>query len=604
MSGIMERTTWSRLVSIARPEMKSILWGLLFLALSSGASLAYPQIVRWMVDNVLQPKKLDLLAPVVAALFVAFVLQGVAASLRYYLFSMSGERIVLRLRQRLFAKILAQDIPFFDFNRTGELTSRLASDCTTLQNTVSVNVSQGLRNLGQAVGGLGFMFYTSWRLSALMLLLIPPVALAAAVFGRRIRRLSKEFQASLAEASIVAEETISGVRTVKSFVQENAETTRYQSALTQALVLVRSRVMAIMTFMMFAMVIGFGAVCFVLWYGGREVVLGNMSVGDLTQFLLYLMLVAIGVGSLGSLWGDFMAAIGASKRVFEIIEREPAIADVGATLPELRGHIQFQNVAFSYPTRPELQVLKGVSFEIQPGQVIALVGSSGGGKTTVSSLLPRFYEPTAGQILLDGKSLNTLQPSWLREQIGIVSQEPILISSTIEENIRYGRPDASDEDVADAAKAANAYDFIRGFPEQFKTRVGEKGIQLSGGQKQRVAIARALLKNPKILVLDEATSNLDTASEHLVQEALQHLMKGRTTLVIAHRLATVKNADIIFVIHQGQIVQSGHHQDLSRDTEGLYYQLLKRQFIETKGEVLPETKGEVLPESRTTKEPQ
>jgi ABC transporter fused permease/ATP-binding protein len=576
----MERTTWSRLLSIARPEMKSILWGLLFLILSSGASLAYPQIVRWMVDNVLQPKKLDLLLPAVGMLFIAFVLQGIAGSLRYYLFSMSGERIVLRLRQRLFAKILSQDIPFFDFNRTGELTSRLASDCTTLQNTVSVNVSMGLRNLGQAVGGLGFMFYTSWRLSSLMLVLIPPVALAAAIFGRKIRKFSKEFQESLAEASIVAEETISGVRTVKSFVQENAETSRYQGALTQALRLVRARVLAITNFMMFAMIVGFGAVCFVLWYGGREVVLDHLSVGDLTQFLLYLMLVAIGVGSLGSLWGDFMAGIGASKRVFEIIERQPAVADAGAHLEQLQGDIQFKNIVFSYPSRPDIKVLKGVSFEIHPGQVVALVGSSGGGKTTVASLLPRFYEPDSGQILIDGQSLNSLQPSWLREKIGIVSQEPILISSTIEENIRYGRPQASDQDVIQAAKAANAYDFIMGFPEQFKTRVGEKGIQLSGGQKQRVAIARALLKDPKILILDEATSNLDTASEHLVQEALQYLMKGRTTLVIAHRLATVKNADIIFVIHQGQIVQKGRHEDLSRDTEGLYYQLLKRQFTE------------------------
>jgi ABC transporter fused permease/ATP-binding protein len=577
----MERSTWSRLVSIARPESKSLAWGMFFLIVSSVASLAYPQIVRWMVDNVLQPKKIELLLPVVAALFVAFVLQGVAGSLRYYLFSMSGERIVLRLRQRLFARILIQDIPFFDFNRTGELTSRLASDCTTLQNTVSVNVSQGLRNLGQVLGGLGFMFYTSWRLSLLMLVLIPPVALAAAIFGRRIRKYSKEFQQALAEASIVAEETISGVRTVKSFVQEQAETNRYQGSLSEALKLVRLRVQAITTFMAFAMVIGFGAVCFVLWYGGREVVLDHLSVGDLTQFLLYLMLVAIGVGSLGSLWGDFMAGIGASKRVFEIIEREPAVLDVGNSLPQIRGHIEFKSVRFSYPSRPDIEVLKGIDLEIRPGQVVALVGSSGGGKTTVSSLLPRFYEPTSGAILLDGIPLGSLQPSWLREHIGSVSQEPVLISSTIEENIRYGRPEASDQEVIAAAKAANAFDFIESFPEKFKTRVGEKGIQLSGGQKQRVAIARALLKNPKILILDEATSNLDTASEHLVQEALQRLMAGRTTLVIAHRLATVKSADVIFVLHQGQIVQQGQHENLSKVTDGLYYQLLQRQFIET-----------------------
>ncbi len=578
----MQRTTLSRLLSIARPEMTSILWGLFFLIISSGASLAYPQIIRWMVDNVLQPKKLDLLVIVVGVLFIAFILQGVASSLRYYLFTMSGERMVLRLRQKLFERIFSQEVSFFDFHRTGELTSRLASDCTTLQNTVSVNVSMGLRNLGQVLGGLGFMFYTSWKLSALMLVLIPPIGIAAAIFGKRIRKFSKQFQESLAQASIVAEETISSVRTVKSFVQEKAESVRYQSALSQALQLVRLRVMAITTFMMFAMVVGFGAICFVLWYGGREVVLQNLSIGDLTQFLLYLMLVAIGVGSLGSLWGDFMAGIGASNRVFEIIERDPLVADVGNTLQKIDGRLEFRNVFFSYPTRSDVEVLKGISFEIKPGQVMALVGSSGGGKSTIASLVPRFYDPKSGQILLDGIDLQTLQPSWLRENIGIVAQEPVLISTTIEENIRYGRPSASDDEVKSAAQAANAAEFILGFPEKFKTSVGEKGIQLSGGQKQRVAIARALLKNPKILILDEATSSLDTASEHLVQEALQRLMQGRTTLVIAHRLATVKTADVIFVVHGGKIVQTGRHEDLARQTDGLYYQLLKRQFTQEK----------------------
>lgn len=574
----MKNKILSRLISVAKPELKYLLWGLLFLVLSSAASLAFPQVIRWMLDHVLQPKNTELLLPAVGILFVALLIQTVFGSLRYYLFTVAGERMVLRLRRNLYDKILRQEVAFFDFQRTGDLMSRLSSDCTTLQNTVSVNISQGLRNLGQVIGGFGFMFYTSWKLSLLMFVLVPPIAFAAAIFGKRIRKYSKDFQAAIAEASVVADETISGVRTVKSFVQEPHEISRYGEALDTSFLSARSRARSIAEFMALAMAAGFAAICFVLWYGGREVILSNLSVGDLTQFLLYLLIVAIGVGSLGSLWGDIMAGIGATQRVFEIIERTSEEKVSGSVLPKVDGHIEFQNVSFSYPSRPDYPVLKGISFEVAPGQAIALVGSSGSGKTTLASLLSRYYEPTAGKILLDQVPIADLQLAWLRENIGVVSQEPILISTTIEENIRYGSPSASDELVIAAAKAANAYDFITNFPEGFKTRVGEKGIQLSGGQKQRVAIARAILKDPKILILDEATSNLDTASESLVQEALHRLMKGRTSLVIAHRLATIQNADLIFVVHDGQIVQTGRHETLSQDQSGLYYQLLQRQF--------------------------
>ncbi|MBC7419348.1 MAG: ATP-binding cassette domain-containing protein [Bdellovibrio sp.] len=574
----MNRTTWLRLLSLTRSETKPLLWGLFFLIVSSAAGLAYPQLTRWLIDHVLTPKRLDLLVYLAFGLFAAFLIQGVTSSLRYYLFTLSGERIVIRLRARLYKQILSQEVSFFDFNRTGELMSRLASDCTTLQNAVSVNVSMGLRNVGTVIGGMAFMFYTSWRLSLLMLILIPPVAFAAALFGKRIRQFSKEAQSSLAEASIVAEETISAIRTVKSFVQEQDEVSRYQGSMEEALLFVKKRIRATAEFISVAMIAGFGAISFVLWYGGREVILDRMSAGDITQFLLYLALVAISVGSLGSLWGDLMSAVGASQRVFEILERLPAVEDEGSEIANLKGLIEFKNVHFSYPTRKDMEVLKGLNLQIQPGQMVALVGSSGSGKSTLAGLLPRFYEPTSGSIALDGKDLSSLKPSWLRGQIGIVSQEPVLISSTIEENIRYGNTRATDQEVETAAKAANALDFIQQFPEKFKTRVGEKGLQLSGGQKQRVAIARALLKNPKLLILDEATSNLDTASEHLVQEALQRLTKGRTTLVIAHRLSTIIDADVIFVVHEGHIVQSGKHEDLATNKSGLYFQLLQRQI--------------------------
>ncbi len=574
----MASQTQKRILSLIKLEQSTLLWGLFFLAVSSVAGLVYPQFVRWMVDHVLSAKDYALLNQVVLGLFFALAVSMIAGNIRYYLFTISGERIVIKLREQLYRNILKQDVAFFDFNRTGDLMSRLSSDCSTLQNTVSVNISQGLRNVAQVLGGFGFMFYTSWKLSLILLVIIPPVALMAFYFGRKIRALSKEFQATLANSSIVAEETISGLRTVKSFVQESNEVNRYQIALSSALSIAQKRIWVIAQFMSLAMLLGVSAICFVLWYGGREVITGPLTSGELVQFLLYLFVVAIGVGSLGSLWGDLMSGVGASHRIFEIIERQPAFSDEGLSPKTAQGEIQFSNVRFAYPMRPDLDVLADVSFKINAGQVVALVGISGGGKSTIGSLIPRFYDPSAGEILFDGQPIKNLKPSWLREQIGIVSQEPVLISSTIEENIRYGKPEASDHEVMEAAKSANTLEFIQKFPEGFKTLVGERGIQLSGGQKQRVAIARALLKNPKLLILDEATSNLDTESEHLVQDALKKLMKGRTTIVIAHRLATVRDADTIFVIDGGKISQTGTHDELSVNKEGLYHKLLQRQF--------------------------
>jgi ATP-binding cassette subfamily B protein len=570
--------TWKRLFNLIKTEKIFLSWGMLFLVLSSGSTLVFPQITRWLIDFVFTPKRYDLLLPAVAGMFCAFAIMGVAGSLRYYFFTLSGERMVLYLRRQLYKKILAQDISFFDTNRTGELMSRLSSDCTTLQNTVSVNVSMGLRNLAQVLGGFAFMFYTSWKLSALMLLMIPPIVLSTLFYGKKIRKLSQAFQATLAEASIVADETISGIRTVKSFVQEQSEVIRYNSRLNIALESAKTRIKTIATFMTIAMLLGFGAVSFVLWYGGHQVLTGSLSIGDLTQFLLYLMIVAIGVGSLGGLWGDIMAGIGASKRVFDIIEMEPFLSDIGKKLATFEGSIEFINVRFSYPMRADVEVLKSLSFKINAGEMVALVGPSGSGKTTIGSLIPRFYELDSGEILIDNQDYKNFNPFSLRENIGIVSQEPVLISSTIRENICYSRPDASDQEIKAAASDANALDFIESFPEGFNTLVGEKGIQLSGGQKQRVAIARALLKAPKILILDEATSNLDAASESLVQEALERLMEGRTTLVIAHRLSTIKEADRIFVIDKGEIIQTGTHAELSLEHQGLYYHLLQRQF--------------------------
>lgn len=568
-----------KILSLARAEFKTLLVAGFFLAIASVCQLAFPQVVRNMVDEALQAKDQFKINQITLLILVVFTLQAVASTIRYYLFTMAGERIVQRLRQNLYSAILKQEIAFFDFNKTGELISRISSDTTILQNAVSVNVSMGLRNLAGAAGGLVLMIYTSPKLALSMLVVIPPVALGAAIFGKKIRNFSRRAQDNLAEASIVAEETISGIRTVRSFAQEQFEQDRYNTSLSNSLLSVQDKVKQISWFMMLASLLGYFAISGVIWFGGKQVISSELSIGDLTQFLIYLMIVAFSVGSLGSLWGDFMSAIGAGKRIFEILDRKSAMdLQVGVRLANLSGSVDFRNVTFSYPARSELKVLANFNLKLEPNQVVALVGPSGSGKTTVAALLTRLYDVNEGDILLDNNSIKTIEPNWLRSQIGLVSQEPILISSTIEENIKYGNNSATHEEVIRATKLANAHDFIMSFTDQYKTLVGERGIQLSGGQKQRVAIARAILKNPKILILDEATSALDTESESLVQDALNKLMRNRTTLVIAHRLSTVQNSNLICVLENGKIVESGQHRDLLKNQNGLYRKLVEGQL--------------------------
>lgn len=567
-----------RILKLARPELSTLLWASLFLVISSGANLIYPQMVRGILDQALNQKSLNEVNHAALVIWGAFVVQGLASSLRYYLFTLAGERIVLRLRSQLYAHILSQEIAFFDQNRTGDLMSRLSSDSTVLQNAVSVNISMGLRNLAGAAGGFAMMVYTSPRLAVAILMVVPPVGAGIAFFGRKIRQFSKRTQEALGEAANVSEETLSGIRTVRSFVQERFEIRRYNQALDRSLETAKERIWQITQFMNLAFFVGFTAVSAVIWFGGRQVVLGELTVGELTQFLIYLLILAFSVGSLGGLWGDMMAAVGAAKRVFEILDRKPTVElECGRRLATVRGEIEFKAVEFQYPSRSDVTVLRRVSFFLEPGKTVALVGPSGSGKSSIASLLSRLYDPVKGAIYLDQQDLKELEPNWLREQIGVVSQEPVLISSTIEENIRYGHQSAGIEDVQRAALKANAEDFILGFPDGYKTIVGERGIQLSGGQKQRVAIARALLKNPKILILDEATSALDTESEALVQSALQNLMQGRTTLVIAHRLATIRQADLILVMNQGSIVESGSHEELMAMKDSFYRKLIERQ---------------------------
>jgi ABC transporter fused permease/ATP-binding protein len=574
------RATIRRLIGLGRPEVARIAGGTAFLVVGSLMSLLYPQGVRVVIDEALRGgartgviDRTALLMAVVSLLF------GVSIAARYVLFSVAGERVVTGLRARLYAAILDQDIAFFDARRTGELTSRLSSDTAVVQNAVSANISMALRGLAQAIGGVGFLVYTSPRLTALMLAVVPAVALGAVTYGRRVRRLARDVQDALAGAGEVAEESIGGIRTVRAFVGEASEARRYQSAVGKALEMARRRIVAGGTFMALASFASYAAAALVFWYGGRLVVHGQMSVGQLTSFLIYTLIVAFSLGGLADLWADFMRATGAAERVFELIDRVPAIPPQGGLEPaSAQGAVALEAVAFAYPTRPDVPVLAGVDLHIAPGEVVALVGPSGAGKSTVASLLLRYYDPQAGRVTFDGRDVRTLDPRWLRSQIGTVAQEPILFSTSVAENIRYGRPGASEAEVEEAARAANAHPFVTRFPEGYATMVGERGVQLSGGQKQRVAIARALLKDPRLLVLDEATSALDAESEHLVREALDRLMEGRTTLIIAHRLSTVMGADRVVVLDGGQIVQSGPHARLVAE-EGLYRRLVERQFV-------------------------
>jgi ABC-type multidrug transport system fused ATPase/permease subunit len=514
-------------------------------------------------------------------IFAQLTLQTLFSFMRVYLLSRAGTNASADLRKSLYAKLIALPMGFFSTQRVGDLSSRIGSDTGQIQDTVSFILAEFLRGFLTLIIGLSLIFFISTKLALIMLSIVPIIAVSAVIFGSKIRKMSRKETDMLAGGGTVVQETLQGITVVKSFTGEAIERKRYATQIDQ---LIQFAVKAgsyrgfFVSFIIFTV---FGAIGFVVWYGAHMIQAGELRVDELIQFVIYSGFVGGTLGGFADMFGQMQKTIGATQRVRELMQTpsEPIDDNADATPLSLNGEVHFDGVGFAYPSRPEIEVLKGLSFTAKKGEHIALVGSSGGGKSTIAALIQRFYAPHTGHIYIDGKDINDYGLTPLRQQIAYVPQEVILFGGTIYENILYGKPNATFEEVKAAAIKANAWDFIASFPEQFDTIVGERGIQLSGGQKQRIAIARAVIKDPAILLLDEATSALDSESEQLVQAALEDLMKNRTSIVIAHRLSTIRNADQILVLDKGQIVEQGKHHELMQLEHGIYKTLSGLQVL-------------------------
>jgi ABC transporter fused permease/ATP-binding protein len=570
-----------RIFSYLKPYSVSFGLGLFFLLLSSLTLLAFPALTGKLVDAATGESSwlVNDINQIALILLGILFIQSVFSFFRVHLFAKVSENAMADLRKDLYGSLLVLPMSFYDRRRTGELFSRITSDVSQLQDTFSITLAEFLRQILTLLVGVVIIFLTTPKLTLFMLGTFPVLVVVALIFGKFIRKLSKKTQDELAAANVVVEETLQSIQVVKAFANEAYESMRYGSALKKVVdIAIRTANFRglFISFIIFAL---FGGIVGVMWYGASLVAAGTLSVGNLLSFILYTTFIGGSIAGLGDLYGQIQKSIGASERVIEILEEKPEQENSSEENPlKIEGSVRFENVHFAYPTRKEIEVMKGLNLEINPGEKIALVGHSGAGKSTITQLLMRFYKPDSGRILVDGKDINEFSLNAYRGSIGIVPQEVILFGGTIAENISYAKPGASMDEIRWAAKNSFAEEFIESFPQGYKTLVGERGVKLSGGQRQRIAIARALLKDPKILILDEATSSLDAESEFYVQKALEKLMKDRTSIVIAHRLATIRSVDKILVLEAGNIVEAGTHDELSSMDSAVYKKFVQLQM--------------------------
>ena len=590
----LSKENWQEAIAIFKyihPFRNYFYMGLVFIVFSSFSTMAFPYLLKNLIDSsheIINGKKAMSPSLIAIAMIVLLVAQMVFSFGRVYCFSYAGENALASLRKAVYNKMIQLPMDFFAQRRVGELSSRLSTDLSQIQDAMSIMLAEILRGVLTLLIGIGLILYISPQLTLVMLSVIPVIIIIAVIFGKKIRSLSKEAQDQLADSNIVVQETLQGISNVKAFSNEWFEINRYDKSLNKVVQLsIRNGKVRgfFISFLLFSL---FGTIVFVVWFGVGLMQQGKLSFGDLTAFVVYTTFVGGSMAGFADLYSQLQKTLGSTQRVRELMkETTEAVSIENEIVQEkfkLHGQVEFNQVSFTYPSRIEFPVLKNIDIVANAGEQIAIVGPSGAGKSTIVSLLLQFYSPDKGTIQFDGRDATTFELSQLRKQMAFVPQDVLLFGGTIKENIAYGNPSATDAEIEEAAKKAFAHDFIDSFPEKYATIVGERGIKLSGGQRQRIAIARAILKNPVILILDEATSSLDAASELLVQNALTNLMKNRTSFVIAHRLATVRNADKIFVLDKGKIVESGTHNELINVEEGLYKSLSKLQFTNIESE--------------------